>query len=327
MDDDLEPQLALEAAGRSRVSIASLAAGLLLLGGVVYNLAAFSTLPTVGLVQGLAPALRGEAAAAVDPHTALLGFYDSHGVSLILAAVFVALGTLGTVPVLRHLYQATSFRLERARASAIAARVADGVEEADAQRSVRGPRVPRAALILAVVGGTVTAICLPAARVVDVIKAHAFLGHANRSHAAVDAAANSTPHLVLTTLGFTGQLALAFAFVMIPLNAMRAGLLTRFMGVLGIVSGALSIIFPPLQVLEAFWLVALGLLLSGRVSNPLPPAWASGEAEPWPTQQQLRDERRAASRPPEPAIATPAPVPRAPRTPGPNASKKRKKRR
>ncbi len=309
--DDLEPQLALEAAGRSRVSIASIAAGLLLLGGVVYNLAAFSTLPTVGVIQGLAPALRGQAAAAVDPHTALLGFYNSRGVSLILAAVFVALGTLGTVPVLRHLYQATAFRLERALAAS----------------GARGPRVPRAALLLAVVGATVTAICLPAARIVDVIKAHAFLGQGARSHAAVDAAANSTPHLVLTTLGFTGQLALAFAFVMIPLNAMRAGLLTRFMGVLGIVSGALSIIFPPLQVLEAFWLVALGLLLSGRVSNPLPPAWASGEAEPWPSQQQLREERRGASRTPEPAVAAPAPIPRAPRTPGPNASKKRKKRR
>jgi hypothetical protein len=325
--DDLEPQLALEAAGRGRVSIAAILAGLALLAGVVYNLFAFSTLPTVGVLQGLGPALRGQVAAAIDPHTALLAFYDDHAGSLILAAVFVALGTLGTVPVLRHLYQATSFRLERARELAVAAAVAGGEEDVAARRSVRGPRLPRAALVLAVAGATVTAICLPAARVVDVLKAHAFLHHADRSHAAVNAAANSTPHLVLTTLGFTGQLALAFAFVMIPLNSMRAGLLTRFMGVLGIISGALSIIFPPLQVLEAFWLVALGLLLSGRVANPLPPAWASGKAEPWPTQQQLRERRGGPSRAPEPAVATPAPVPRAPRTAGPNASKKRKKRR
>jgi hypothetical protein len=324
--DDLESQLAAEAAGRNRVSVAAIGAGLALLAGVVYNLFAFSTLPTVGVIQGLGPALRGQVAAAVDPHTALLGFYDSHAGSLILAAVLVALGTLGTIPVLRHLYLATTFRLEGARERAVAARIAAGEDPPAAARAVRSPRLPRAALILAVAGATLTAICLPAARVVDVTKAHAFLHHADRSHAAVNAAANSTPHLVLTTLGFTGQLALAFAFVMIPLNSMRAGLLTRFMGVLGIVSGALSIIFPPLQVLEAFWLVALGLLLSGRVANPLPPAWASGEAEPWPSQQQLR-ESRTASRTPEPAVATPAPVPRAPRAPGPNASKKRKKRR
>jgi hypothetical protein len=100
------------------------------------------------------------------------------------------------------------------------------------------------------------------------------------------------------------------------------------MGVLGIISGALSILLPPLQVLQAFWLVAVGMLLLGRAGTPLPPAWESGESEPWPSQQTLR-ERRGARAADEAAVAEPPPppVPRAPRTPAASGSKKRKKRR
>jgi hypothetical protein len=308
-------QLAWEGAWRSRVAIAAIAGGAMLLAGALYGtLVVLAGLPTVGLVEGLAPALHGIKEAAVDPHVARLAFIDHHAAGLVLAAILVALGTLALIPVLVYLYRATSFRLERALAGQ--------------ESGARGPRLPRAALLLAVGGAGVGAFCLLAAQVVDVLKAHAFLGQPDRTHHAVDQAANSTPHLVLTSLAFASQLALAFAFVMIPLNSMRAGLLTRFMGVLGIISGALIVILPPLQVLQAFWLVALGVLLSGRTPNPLPPAWRSGEAEPWPTQQQLR-ERRSEERASEEAVAAPAPapVPRAPRTQAPNASRKRKKRR
>ncbi|MEA2297442.1 MAG: hypothetical protein QOF77_378 [Solirubrobacteraceae bacterium] len=304
--EDRERQLAWEAAGRPRVAVAAIAGGLLLLAGAVYGtLVVLSGLPTVGLLQGLSPALHGQAAAPVDPHSARLAFIDHHAFGLILAAVLVALGTLCIIPVLRYLYRATVARL---------------------------PRLPRAALLLAVGGAGIGAACLLGAQIVDVVKAHAFVRHGDGSHHAVDQATNSTPHLVLTTLAFASQVALAFAFVMIPLNAMRAGLLTRFMGVLGMVSGALIVILPPLQVLQAFWLVAFGVLISGRTATPLPPAWISGEAEPWPSQQTLR-ERRATRDGEEPVAAVkdvvpaPAPVPRAARTPAPNASKKRKKRR
>ena len=137
---------------------------------------------------------------------------------------------------------------------------------------------------------------------------------------------------MLTSVGVAAQLALAFAYVMIPLNAMRAGLLTRFMGILGMVSGALSVFFPPLQVLQAFWLVAFGMMLIGRSSSPLPPAWETGEATPWPKQQQGRGRLGRAPAPepePEPvtSVAAPPPPARTPRAASPNASKKRKKRR
>jgi len=44
--------------------------------------------------------------------------------------------------------------------------------------------------------------------------------------------------------------------------------------------GAVSFIFFQFAL---FWFVYLGLLLLGRIPRGRPPAWASGEAMPWPT--------------------------------------------
>ena len=61
---------------------------------------------------------------------------------------------------------------------------------------------------------------------------------------------------------------------------MRTGLLTRFWGSLGMALGAASFIFFQFALL---WFVYLGLLLLGWRSRRQPPAWAAGEAIPWPT--------------------------------------------
>jgi hypothetical protein len=118
-------------------------------------------------------------------------------------------------------------------------------------------------------------------------------------------------------LPFIGQLSallLAVAFVLISLSAMRVGLLTRFMGYLGIFTGVL-VLFPigsPVPVVEGFWLFAVAYLFSGRWPTGVPPAWRSGRAEPWPSGQQLREQRIRAS---GGATVTPAPTP-APQTAG-----------
>jgi hypothetical protein len=73
---------------------------------------------------------------------------------------------------------------------------------------------------------------------------------------------------------------------------MRVGLLTRFMGVLGIIVGVLFVIpLGTLQVVQPFWLLTLTALFLGRWPNGVPPAWKTGKAEPWPTQQEMREER------------------------------------
>ena len=82
--------------------------------------------------------------------------------------------------------------------------------------------------------------------------------------------------------------------MIIALNAMRAGLLSRFMGVLGIGVGALIVLplLPQgLPIVQMFWLGALGLLFLGRWSGGRGPAWETGTAVPWPAANQARSAR------------------------------------
>ena len=94
---------------------------------------------------------------------------------------------------------------------------------------------------------------------------------------------------------FIGTFGLAVGIVLVSLNAMRVGLLTRFFGVLGILTGVLTV-FQVDQpgIVRAFWLIGIGVVIAGRLNTP--PAWQTGNAEPWPTQQQLREQREAAQK-------------------------------
>ena len=125
--------------------------------------------------------------------------------------------------------------------------------------------------------------------------------------------------------------------MLISLNAMRAGLLTKFLGYLGIIAGVLTIIpLVPIPIVEAYWLLALAYLLSGRWPSGVPPAWSTGEAVPWPgRQQQVRAARGepATSRPararchkPAPeTVGAPAPAPVSTRSTTPKRKRKRRK--
>ena len=128
--------------------------------------------------------------------------------------------------------------------------------------------------------------------------------------------------VVGTAAGFAGTLAIAFAYVIISLNAMRAGLLSRFMGILGIAVGVL-IVLPLLPqgipIVQMYWLGALGLLFLGRGSGGRGPAWETGMAESWPTAADRRGEPPTDPQP-EPEQAEERPV-------NPRASRKRKRKR
>jgi amino acid transporter len=89
-------------------------------------------------------------------------------------------------------------------------------------------------------------------------------------------------------LALAAGLALAFCFIMIALNAMRAGVLSRFMGIVGIIVGVLFVIplLGSVPIVEVFWVAALGLLFLDKwPQGGRGPAWDSGEAIPWPTAQ------------------------------------------
>jgi len=119
-------------------------------------------------------------------------------------------------------------------------------------------------------------------------------GDAGRAEEARDAFGGGAV-LLGETLEFFGTFATGLAFVLVSLNAMRVGLLTRFMGILGIIVGVLAVVQLDVpQLIRALWLVFLGALLAGRLRTR-PPAWETGRAQPWPSQQQIREARQQAT--------------------------------
>lgn len=82
---------------------------------------------------------------------------------------------------------------------------------------------------------------------------------------------------------FAGALSLLVAFLYTGLWAMRTGLLTRFWGSLGMVAGFGFLLGNVLFLVPVAWLVYLGFMMFGATPGGRPPAWAAGEAIPWPT--------------------------------------------
>jgi hypothetical protein len=108
---------------------------------------------------------------------------------------------------------------------------------------------------------------------------------------------------IATGLGLGGRLGLAVALVYSCLFAMRTGLLTRFWGSLGMALGVAALLL--LVQFTMIWFIYFGLLLIGRLPGGRPPAWAAGEAIPWPTPGERAAESLEASEP-EPSDDPPA---------------------
>ncbi len=84
-----------------------------------------------------------------------------------------------------------------------------------------------------------------------------------------------------TGFGLAGLLGFTISVVYVSLWAMRVGLLSRFWGSLGMALGAVFVFF---TLFTLIWFIYIGLLFAGWVPGGRPPAWASGEATPWPKQ-------------------------------------------
>jgi hypothetical protein len=109
------------------------------------------------------------------------------------------------------------------------------------------------------------------------------------------------------------------------------GLLSRFFGFLGIISGELLVLpLYQLWIVLSFFFIALGLMFLGRWMGGRPPAWQSTTAMPWPTQQELRERRDRVRRGEDPDTV-PAADPSDPRDEAagerhPRSRKRRKRR-
>lgn len=149
---------------------------------------------------------------------------------------------------------------------------------------------------LAIAGGVVSAASGIGYAVVIAGKANQFVAHGNQTYLQAHALTSGSGLAIAQLVGQAASLLMAISFVLISLAAMRVGLLTRFMGYLGIFAGILILfVLTPVPVVQAYWLIALGYLFSGRWPTGVPPAWKSGKAEPWPSSQEMREQRQRAS--------------------------------
>jgi hypothetical protein len=181
-----------------------------------------------------------------------------------------------------------------------------------------------AGVVLAVVGGIGYGIVITS-------KAHQFATHGLQTYPQANSLLRSGPVAVLQYAGLIGSLLLAVAFVLIALNAMRVGLLTRFVGYIGIAAAVASLLLigsAPALLIEVFFLMSTAYLFSGRWPNGDPPAWKTGEAVPWPSSAELREQRMAARGRQGPKRAEPPrrPAP-APTSSARSAGAKRKRKR
>ena len=114
---------------------------------------------------------------------------------------------------------------------------------------------------------------------------------------ASNAVSEASTHGAAVGFGFGGRLGLAVALFYSCLYAMRTGLLTRFWGSLGMALGVAALLL--LVQFTMIWFLYFGLLLLGRLPGGRPPAWAAGEAIPWPTPGEKAAESLEATEPPE----------------------------
>jgi hypothetical protein len=313
---EISEQLARESEHRARLGVPAFAGGMLYFLSAIIVSATLNSAPTVGLVQGLAPALRGEASPAVSPRAAEVQYISHHAFALIAGSTLKSLALIALTLVLLLLLDATRFRR---------------------------PQTWSAARPLVLAGGITLAVVNIAHQVVGAIQAHSFaVGHDFSNHAVEQALTKGAVNVGSQYLDLLAALALTAGVIAVSINAIRVGLLTRWMGVIGIFSGIL--IFLPiggatLEIIPAFWMVGMGILYLGRWPGGDPPAWAAGEARPWPTQAERRAEREEQSggtgtKTGKPALASgpdvaPAPEPAQPAPAGDSSSsrKRRRKRR
>ena len=310
--------LAEERQRRSKAAASAFGAALLTLVSALVVLAALREFPIVHVLDTLRANLGQDAAPGPGPVARALLYFEDH---IPLFAAFQLLPAIAAAAIgvtLTFLYRSTR---------------------------ARNPEVGKVPLISAVAGAVLLVVAALVTTVSLALDVQAFAGAEDQREQAARDAFSSPVRDAASYLNLLGRLALTIAIVTGSLQAMRVGLLTRFMGVLGIIVGVLFVI-PPLEgqvpFVRIFWLVGLGALFLHRWPGAMPPAWVTGEAHRWPTQQEIREQRMAARAAGDPAAAdeqvrrprraradppeTPAPEP-PPRTGKPHSSSKKKKKR
>lgn len=309
--DALDPAetLAIERSWLPKAGILAIVAGILPLIAIALQIITSRGIPNdVDKVKTVAQALtiygagdQGEGLQGAQAQIAI--HYGDNAILITLATALTGLSLILVAPVLYGLLRA-SWR--------------------------RRPSFPRWFFWAPVVGGIAFGVGTTVAMAYGAIKLSDFAGLApalQTNTGASDALSAARDDLgALSIVSILGQMLVAVGVGSAALSAMNVGLLTRVMGIIGVLLAVLVVV--PLVdqqgFLRAFWFIALGLTLLGRWPGGRPPAWETGTPQPWPTRAMLME---AAERERDAAAAKqgddgqPAPKPKA----GAGGRKKRRK--
>jgi hypothetical protein len=285
-----EAALLREAEGRNLAAAASIAAGIATLGGGIASTIVSNALPSDSDdAVTLLPALSDSFAGREIPAGLLaqqVNWIGEHWAQQALGGVLVALAALLMLVPLRYLFLAIQ---------------------------ARNPQLGRGGIVATVVGCLLSGVGFLVYTIAFAFDARDFADEAVQTSGAARDAISGSVVQAATIIYQLGRFGLALALVILSLNAMRVGLLTRFFGILGILSGVLLVL--PIDqpgIIRSFFFIALGLLFLGRWMGGRPPAWQTGTAQPWPSQQELRERRARIARGEDPDT-TPAEDPSDPR--------------
>jgi hypothetical protein len=253
-----QEQLEWEARFGRLAAVAAFAAGFFLLAGTF-------------ILQSIVDDRKG-----VEPLPDFLLSIDKSPGTMVLSQVLLAVSALFLIPVFAYLFRAILHRL---------------------------PTLPRWFVYLILIGPVFYAISLVIGAIDRVDVAHQFADRSsdvgkfcpaivgkNGDECAKDLVADDVSPIAIG-LSLAGSVATAFLFVMLPLRARRAGLMSQFMAILGVIAGALMVLrLMPLvpEITQAFWLGAVGALFLGSWPGGRGPAWETGHPDPWPTAQERR---------------------------------------
>lgn len=288
----MNDQLQWESRFARPAAIAAFGAGFLLLGGTIALQSIFEDRPRI------------------EPLPDFLLSIDEAPGTLLLSASLQALSALLLIGVFVYLFRATI---------------------------ARAPAIPSWFVYLIVIGPVFYAISQVLGAVDRIDVAEVFANQSSNLEECpaierqagddcADALLRDDVNPIAVALGLAGSVATAFLFVMLPLRARRAGLMSQFMAVLGVIAGVLMVLrLMPLvpEIVQAFWLGAVGALFLGNWPGGRGPAWETGEADPWPSAAERRGlVTPADDEPPEPEPAGDE----AAEPPARRSSRKRKRR-
>jgi len=272
LDTEIEPAepveetLEWERQQGPRAAIAAAVAAIATLVGGIVSSTALGGQPHVALVTSLQNSTKPGAETRTSLRAPQLEYIHDHAATLILGGLILAIGYFALIPTLGYLYRSTK---------------------------ARRPELPRAVLVLALIGPALLGVAAIVFQVALTQKAGDFVNSTNHTRDAVDDVTSSGILRGVQILNLPGTLCLAFGVVLLALNSMRAGLLTRFLGVLGIICGAALVLLPQNPVV-VFWLLALAALFARRWPSGMPAAWETGTAVPWPSAAEVAEQRAAA---------------------------------